>query len=173
MICPRSYSKGGRARFQTEVSFQGPLLSITTMHYSQDGTQVLIQAAGSRVVHPTKQTMEEEEQASWRKIGCFGCTKFEYLWNAMRRYLVALVDISVKYRGGNKWPEHTGRQHYLDGFSFPRMCPQAGRSDRRGAHKEDRKKGTEEGGKYSEFGIPIVLSCTSPTENGGAKEKNV
>lgn len=110
MICPRSYSKGGRARFQTEVQVQGPLVPITTMHFSQDGTQVLIQAAGWIVVHPTKQTMEEEEQASWRKISCFGRAEFEYLWIAVRRCLVAVVDISVKckeetsgqtIRGGN------------------------------------------------------------------------
>lgn len=38
VICPRSSSKCGRARFQTDVQFQGPLLSITMMLSSQDGT---------------------------------------------------------------------------------------------------------------------------------------
>lgn len=35
---PKVIQQVCRARFQTEVQFQGPLLSITTTHSSQDGT---------------------------------------------------------------------------------------------------------------------------------------
>lgn len=68
MICPRSYSKCGRARFQTGVQFQGPLLSITMMHSPEDGTQGSGSATGLIAVPLTRQTMEKEEQALWRKI---------------------------------------------------------------------------------------------------------
>lgn len=82
MICPRSYSKCGRAGFQTGVQFQGPLLSITTMYSSQDGTWVLVLATGWMVVPLTRQTMEKEKQASLEKDNklSVGCAEFGYLW---------------------------------------------------------------------------------------------
>lgn len=97
MIGPRSYSKCGRARFQTEVQIQGPLLPITVTHSSQGDTWVLVQTTGQMVVHPTRQTMEEEEQASLEKDNklSFGCAEFEYLWDVVRRCPVAVADISV------------------------------------------------------------------------------
>lgn len=68
MICPRSYSKGGRARFQTEVQFQGPLLppghhdAFLPRRCPGSGSGGWVDGSAS-----TRQTAAAEEEASRRK----------------------------------------------------------------------------------------------------------